>query len=62
MQLEDTASIDLAFFIDLFSPEEHPEEQPPRADLEHPSLSPCEEYYDDLIIFRKDYLLPSLLF
>lgn len=70
MQMEDTASIDMAFLIDLFSSEEHPEEQHTRSDPENPSPSPCDEYYDDLIIFRKDYLLlscwiltiPSLLF
>lgn len=40
MQMEDTASIDLAFLIDLFSPEEHLEEQHPRANPEHPSPYP----------------------
>jgi hypothetical protein len=37
--MEDTASIDLAFLIDLFYPEEQQEEQHPRPDPEHPS--PC---------------------
>lgn len=39
MQMEDTASIDLTFLIDLFYTEEHQEEQHPRHEPER--SSPC---------------------